>query len=454
MFKDVFMATQNGKMVPVGKRPPGPADDLTVQEIRREPLHFIMRVTAQYGDIVRYSADGWPATLINHPDYIKHVLQDNHRNYTKEGTPDFMMLKPMLGEGILTSEGESWLRQRRMAQPAFHRKRIEAFGSLMTDLTLLMLQEWAAHIDQPLEIVKEMTQLTLRIVARALFSYDVSGEANVFGRAVEVLNECMGHFDPRDPTVRQRFRAALLTIQQIVHQIIQERRLQAEDRGDFLSMLLVAQDEETGYRMNDRQIRDQVLTLLLAGHETTAKALSWTFYLLNQYPDIEAALTTELATVLNGRTPTITDLPHLPYTWMVIEESMRLYPPIWLLSRVAQTDDEIDGFHIPAGSLVTISPYAMHRHAAYWGDAPERFDPEHFRPERTVGRPTFAYLPFSGGPRLCLGKHFASVEAHLVLATILQHFRLRLLPGHPVLPEALVTLRPHAGLPMTLHSTP
>lgn len=444
------MTTQDGKEGGAGKRPPGPAGDLTVQQIRRDPLHFIMSVTAQYGDIVRYSADGWPATLINHPEYIKHVLQDNHRNYSKEGTPDFMMLKPMLGEGILTSEGESWLRQRRMAQPAFHRRRIEAFGLLMTDLTLLMLQDWEARAGSTLEIVKEMTQLTLRIVARALFSYDVSGEASVFGRAVEVLNECMGHFDPTDPTVRQRFRAALATIQQIVHQIIQERRLHPVDRGDFLSMLLVAQDEETGYRMNDRQVRDQVLTLLLAGHETTAKALSWTFYLLGQHPDVEARLTMELAEVLNGCVPTVEDLPRLPYTWMVIEESMRLYPPIWLLSRVTQTDDEIDGFHIPAGSLVTISPYAMHRHPAYW-DNPELFDPEHFQPEKAAERPAFAYLPFSGGPRLCLGKHFASVEAHLILATILQRFRLRLLPEHLVRPEALVTLRPHLGLPMTIH---
>lgn len=437
-------------MISTPKQPPGPAADLTVQEIRRDPLGFIMTVTGRYGDLVRYRADGWAATLVNHPDYIKHVLQDNNHNYTKEGTPDFMMLKPMLGEGILTSEGESWLRQRRMAQPAFHRKRIEAFGRLMTDLTLLLLADWEKAAGRPLEIVKEMTQLTLRIVAKALFGYDVSGEADVFGRAVEVLNECMGHFDPTDPAVRQRFRAALTTIQQIVHQIIQERRLHPADQGDFLSMLLLAQDEETGYRMNDRQVRDQVLTLLLAGHETTAKALSWTFYLLTQHSEVEDRLAAELVAVLNGRPPTVDDLPHLPYTWMVIEESMRLYPPIWLLSRVAVADDEIGGFHIPAGSLVAISPYAMHRHPAYW-DNPERFDPEHFRPERAVERPAFAYLPFSGGPRLCLGKHFASVEAHLVLATILQHFRLRLLPGHPVVPEALVTLRPHYGLPMTLH---
>ena len=409
-----------------------------------------MRITGEYGDIVRYRADGWAATLVNHPDYVKRVLQDNHRNYTKEGTPDFMMLKPMLGEGILTSEGESWLRQRRMAQPAFHRKRIEAFGTLMTDLTALMLDQWETQIGQPLEMVKEMTQLTLRIVARALFSYDVSSEADVFGRAVEVLNESMGHFDPTNMDVRRQFRSALITIQQIVHQIIQERRLHPEDRGDFLSMLLVAQDEETGYRMNDRQVRDQVLTLLLAGHETTAKALSWTFYLLSQHPEIEERLVQELNTVLGGRTPTIEDLPHLPYSWMIIEESMRLYPPIWLLSRVAVADDEIGGFHIPAGSLVAVSPYAMHRHPGYW-ENPERFDPEHFRPERAAERPTFAYLPFSGGPRLCLGKHFASVEAHLVLAMIYQRFRLRLAPAHPVVPEALVTLRPHYGLPMTLH---
>lgn len=436
------------------KTPPGPGSNLTIQEVRRDPLQFLLDNTRLYGDIVRYEADGWVTTLVNNPAYIKHVLQDSPRNYTKERTPDFMMLKPMLGEGMLTSEGESWLRQRRMAQPAFHRRRIEAFGDLMVRMTLEMMEEWAAYtIDgRSLEMVDEMTRLTLRIVAKALFGYDVSREADVFGDAVEVLNECMGHFNPLDPQVRIRFRDALITIQTIVQQIILKRRVEpVHDDSDFLGLLLVAQDEETGFRMNDRQVRDQVLTLLLAGHETTAKALSWTFYLLNQHPNVEDKLHRELAQTLDGRPPTVNDLPNLPYTWQIIEESMRLYPPVWIVSRMCIQEDEIAGFRIPRDSLVTMSPYTMHRHPAYWTNA-EEFNPDHFLPDRVADRHPFAYFPFSGGPRLCLGKHFASVETHLVLATIAQRYLLRLVPDHPVEPEALVTLRPRFGLPMTIHT--
>ncbi|HSD82860.1 MAG TPA: cytochrome P450, partial [Anaerolineae bacterium] len=241
------------------------------------------------------------------------------------------------------------------------------------------------------------------------------------------------------------------TIQRLVQQIILDRRRHGEDTGDFLSMLLLARDENTGEQMSDRQVRDQVLTLLLAGHETTAKALSWTFYLLSQHAAVQQRLEAEVDEVLQGLPPTVADLSRLPYTWMVIEESLRLYPPIWIMSRRCAADDEIDGFHIPAQSLVTISPYAMHRHPQFWGD-PERFEPEHFRPERSAERQPFTYFPFGGGPRLCLGKHFASVETHLVLATLAQRYRLHLKPQHSVEPEALVTLRPHLGLPMTLQA--
>lgn len=431
--------------------PPGPVHAVSIAGLRHDPLQFIMENTARYGDVVRYMVDTWPVTLINQPAYIKHVLQDHHRNYTKEHTPDFMMLKPMLGEGILTSEGESWLRQRRMAQPAFHRHRIEAYGTLITTLTGALLDEWATarETGQPLDIVEEMTRLTLRIVAKALFGYEVGSTADRFGWAVQVLNECMGHYDPTDRSVYKHFPQAMGVIRGIVHQIILERRSTNQDAGDFLSMLLLARDEHTDAGMSDRQVRDQVLTLLLAGHETSAKALGWTFYLLNMHTEVEERLVAEVDTVLAGRLPTVEDLPRLPYAWMVLQEALRLYPPIWIVSRVCLEDDIIGGYHIPAGSLVTISPYAMHRHPEFWAN-PEQFDPERFRPELEAARAPFAYLPFSGGPRLCLGKHFASLETHLVLVSILQRCRLRLVAAHPVEPEALVTLRPRYGLPMTI----
>lgn len=432
--------------------PPGPQEELSVQKIRQNPLQFLLDMTQQYGDIIRYRADGWDATLVNHPNYIRHVLQDNYPNYTKEGTPDFMMLRPMLGEGILTSEGESWLRQRRMTQPAFHRKRIEALGGLMTDITLKTLHKWEALAEggQDFDMVEALTQLTLEIVAKALFGYDVSGAADRFGKAVEVLNECIGYYDPNNmKEVFRRFPGAIATIRQIVNNIIQERRRQDTDTGDCLSLLLTAHDEETDYQMSDSQVSDQIVTLMLAGHETTAKALSWTLYLMSQYPEVETKLYAEVAQVLNGRTATFEDLPNLPYTWMVIQEAMRIYTPIWLVSRIAIQDDTMGGYTIPAKSLVAVSPYTIHRHPAYW-ERPNDFYPEHFTPEAVAERPSFAYIPFSAGPRVCLGKQFASMEAHLVLATLAQHYRVHLRPNHVVEPEALVTLRPKNGLPMYL----
>lgn len=435
--------------------PPGPSQALTVEAVRQEPLQFILDLTAVYGDMVRYYVGDWPCTIVNQPAYVKHVLQDNHANYTKIGTPDLMMLKPMLGEGLLTSDGPVWLRQRRITQPAFHRQRLTIFGQLMTDMTLDMLRDWAALADsgQTVAVDTAMTQLTLRIVARALFSYHVEGEADRFGKAVEVLNECMGHADPTNQAVFRRFPQALGVIHTIVKEIIWSRRLLGQREDDLLDMLMNTTEPETGERLTSRQLLDQVVTLLLAGHETTAKALTWTFYLLDQHREAEARLQAEVDDVLQGRAPTVDDLPNLPYTWMVLQESMRLRPPIWLLSRIAVADDVIGGYHIPAGSLVVISPYALHRHPAYW-EYPEAFHPEHFSQEQEAERPGYAYVPFSGGPRLCVGKPFAIMETRLVLATVAQHYQLRLLPGHPVTPEALVTLRPRYGMPMTVEARP
>jgi cytochrome P450 len=435
-----------------GRRvPPGPEEHLTVQDTQRDPLGFLLDLTRRYGDLVRYHADAWTAVLVNGPAFVKHVLQDNHRNYAKQGTPDLMMLRPMLGSGLLTSDGESWFRQRRMAQPFFHRERIEAFGQIMTDYTRQMLDVWRARPDSavPLEVTEEMTRLTTRIVARALFGVDIHDAVGMFGNAVQAMNEYMGNFDPQDRSRYGRFLAAHGVIQGIVGHIIEERRRQAGDHADFLSMLLEARDEETGEGMTDRQIRDQVMTMLMAGHETTAKALTWTFYLLDGNRGALARLEAELADVLGGRTPQVADLSHLRYTGMVLQEAMRLYPPVWIISRVALADDEIGGYHIAAGTLVLVSPYALHRKPECWDDADE-FRPERFSPETSEGRHPFAFFPFSGGPRQCIGKSFATVETQLVLATVAQSLRLRVVPGHHIEPEALVTLRPRYGLRVTL----
>ncbi len=432
---------------------PGPDRLLSLQEIQQDPLAFLSQLSRQYGDVCSYRTDHWRVVLLNHPAYIKHVLQDNHWNYVKTGTPDLMMLKPMLGEGLMTSEGDAWLYQRRLAQPAFHREQVEAFGQLMVGTTLDLCDDLRQYADraQPIDIAEQMTRLTTRIVARALYGADIVDQLGNFSASVQIMNEFMAHFDPRDAVRYQRFRNAHAAIHRIVEHIIQMRRAGSAAGQDLLAMLMQAQDEQTGQGMNDVQLRDQVMTLLMAGHETTAKALTWTWYLLDRYPVVAEQLRGEHAAVLGGRPPTIQDLPRLEYTWMVLQEVMRLYPPVWIMSRSAVVDDVIGGYRVPAGSLVLVSPYLIHRHAEYWPN-PEHFDPERFSARQSSDRPHYALFSFSGGPRQCIGKSFATVELQLVLATIAQQYTLQLVPDYRVEPEALVTLCPRGGLPMTLHT--
>jgi cytochrome P450 len=302
-----------------------------------------------------------------------------------------------------------------------------------------------------------MLRLTLRIVGQALFNIDLSDETHSVGQAVTTVNRLLSDymyapFPPLNvPTPRtRRLKAAHRTLDQVVHGIIAQHRQQNTDTGDLLSMLLVVRDEETGQGMNDQQVHDEVMTLLLAGHETVSIALTWTWYLLSQHPAVERRLHTELDEVLAGQTPRVDHLVKLSYTRMVIEEALRLYPPAWIFGRKALADDEIGGYFIPANSMIVLSPYVTHRHPAFWED-PEVFDPERFAPERSASRPHYAYFPFGGGPRLCIGSNFALMEMQLILATIAQRHKLRLVPGRPVEPEALLSLRPRYGLPMTLH---
>ncbi|MBA2394296.1 MAG: cytochrome P450 [Ktedonobacteraceae bacterium] len=425
----------------------------SASEMQRDPLGFLTRTQA-HGEVVRLRFLFSPAYLISHPESIKHVLQENARNYNKD-LLTYKIFKPMLGQGLLINDGQSWLHQRRLIQPAFHRKRLEIYSTLMTDATVAMLERWQARSDigTPLQMEEEMVRLTLQIVGRALFSLDLSQEASTVGSAVTALLELtagyvLQPFPPLSVPIprNRRLQMAIRTLDQVVYRMIAERRRLQTDTGDLLSMLLLAQDEETGRRMNDRQVRDEVQTLLLAGHETTANTLTWTWYLLSDHPEVERRLHAELNDVLGGRVPTVEDLPNLKYTRMVLEEALRLYPAAPLLSRKAVADDELSGCHIPANSMVMISPYAMHRHPAFWEE------PERFEPERATVRPSYAYFPFGGGPRMCIGNHFAMMEAQLILSTVAQRYQLCLVSGHPVEPQMRVTLRPRYGLPMVTHA--
>lgn len=406
----------------------------------KNPVRFFLWLTQTYGDIVQYRSSVEPAYLINHPDYIQHVLLNNGQNYNKNTFLNKYLLESVAGQGLLTSENPLWRKQRHLIQPAFHRRSLPKFAGLMqvaANKSLRRLDCVAAE-GGVVDMVKEMMRLTLDIVTQALFSFDISDRAEIVGEAMDTM-VTIGK--PRHRKVRE----AIDTLDQIVFGIIDDRRRHPDpSKDDLLAMLLNARYED-GSAMDDHQIRDEVMTLLVAGHETTANTLSWTWYLLAQHPEVVETLESELDAVLGGRTPGIEDFPHLPYTEKVVQEAMRLYPSAWSLSRRALGDDEIGGYFIPKDAIVAMSPYTMHRHPDFWSE-PEKFDPERFAPEQVAARPRFAYFPFGGGARQCIGNHFAMMESMIIIPTIAQCYRLRLVPDHPVEEHALVTLRPRYGI--------
>jgi len=392
--------------------------------------------------------------LINKPEYIEHVLLTNHANYRKSR---FLrnMLGPLLGDGLLISEGEFWRRQRRIAAPAFHSRRIADFVATMASCTQETLTRWRTRTE-PFDVAAEMMALTLNIIARTMFSTDVSGDVATVRRLMEIVAglrlsmlDLLGFPDWLPRPRPANYRRAIAAFETLVARFLAERRSDEVDRGDLLSMLLAARDPETGEGMSDRQLRNEILTIFLAGHETTSNALSWTWYLLAQNLEAEARLHDELDRVLGGRMPTAADLAALKWTRMVVEEAMRLYPPAHAIARMAIGEDRIGGVRIPPRASISISIYVTHRNPNLWPD-PERFDPERFAPAAVAQRHRFAYLPFGGGPRICIGNGFAIAEAQVILAAIAQRYRVRLAPGHTVEPIGLVTLRPKTGIWVTL----
>jgi cytochrome P450 len=413
----------------------------------------------EHGDVVRMRAlPGFYWYLISHPSGIERILQTNQHNYPKGK----LFNKPMsliVGRGLLTSEGEFWRRQRRLAQPAFHRQRISALGDLMTRTTEETLDNWDSYASTGavIDIADEMMRLTLRIAGQTLLSVDTGQDARRFGPALRVAFEHVNHrmsipwaLPEYIPTPRNlRFRKAKQELDEVVYGIIKARRHSNVDNGDLLSMLLLARDEDTGEGMSDEQLRDEVMTILIAGHETGAAALTWSWYLLARNPDVENRLVGELQKVLGGRTPAVEDLPKLPYSKMIFEETMRLYPPAWGLPRQSLHPDEIGGYEIPGKALVVVSQYVTHRHPDFWQN-PEAFIPERFSPENSEGRPRFAYFPFGGGARQCIGNQFAIMEAQLILATVAQRYRIQLADDQEVDPDPTFTLRPRNGVKVKL----
>lgn len=429
-----------------------------------ERLDTMMRASLDLGHIVRFELPWITAHLITHPDQIEEVLVSRHREFDKR-TRGYDKLRAFLGDGLLTSDGDFWRRQRRIAQPAFHRKQIDGFIGTMASCTEGMLDRWESEHAKERDISAEMMRLTLQIASMTLLSSDTekhSGRSEAVGRAVtRLVHEANQRINelvtPPDswPTRRNRtLREASETLDRTVNDIIQERRRmlarghEAEHK-DLLQLFMEATDETTGERMNDKQLRDEVMTMFLAGHETTANALAWCFYLLGTSPQIARALHEEAVRVLGDRVPTAEDIPRLEVARRVFAEALRLYPPIWIVGRSAIEDTELGGYVIPKRSVVFIVPWITHRHPEFWSD-PEGFDPDRFAPESRAQRHKHQYLPFITGPRMCIGASFAQVEGQLVLSQVARRFRLPLIPGHRVTPDPVITLRPKAGVRVSI----
>ena len=450
---------------PQRKHPPGPRGNL--RELlssllfgsSQNNLDVLMNAARDFGDVVRFPGGSRAPYFINHPDFVKHILQENNRNYCKQNRFNDLF-KPFIGEGLLTNDGEAWRRRRRLAQPAFHRQRLSLLVKLMTDTVKEIIARWKTAVEkgQPIDLLVQMQRVALTIVGRALFSTEVEDDVEKMARRSQDILEYINHRTnyllslPEYIPTRRNHRAmqALHKSDEDIYRTIRTRRQNQEDHDDLLSMLLAVRDEETGAGLSDKELRDEMQTFMGAGNETTAATLGWAWYLLSRHPEVDRRFRSELREVLGGRTPTFEDLPQLRYTRMIIDETLRLYPPAWAMSRTAISDDDIGGYHIPAGALVLVSQYVIQRDPRFW-DNPEGFDPERCTPERSEKRPRYAYFSFGGGPRQCIGNEFALMEATLVLATVAQKYRLHLVPGHPVEPYPIFTLRPRHGVLMTVH---
>ncbi len=417
-------------------------------------LGFGLTMARNYGDIAYYRFGPLRVYQLNHPDLVRQVLFEQPEKFHKPRLVK-RAFRPIAGNGLLTSDGELWKQQRKLIQPAFHHRQLAAYGEVMVAHTLRRIQPFTEG--EVRDIASEMTKLTLDIVVSSLFGSELPQEARGIGDSMDAVRDAAAyrvnrplHLPSWVPTRRHlRERRALAEVEQVFRALISARRASNDNREDLLSMLLAAVDEESGTGMSDQQLRDEMMTLFLAGHETTATALTWTWYLLSRHPEVDAKLHEELHCVLDGRAPQAADLPKLPYTERVIRESMRLFPPGPAFGREPIEDVEIGGYTVRAGSIVIVNTFALQRDPRFYAD-PERFDPDRFGPGWEERIPRYAYLPFGGGPRVCIGNGFAMMEARLILATVAQHFKLSLESPDEITPVQTVTLRPSGPVRMRL----
>ena len=442
--------------------PPGPAGLPLlgiVAQVRKDPLGYFARISAEYEGLSTLPIGPDKVYLLNSPATLKHVMVDNWRNYRKS---DFYnKLRPLFGEGIVTNDGDLWRRQRQLMNPAFHGDSLQRIGQVMRNATAEMISAWRDRpAGQAFDMATEITDLSLAIVMESLFASDAKGRTDTIAHAVDTMIEVCErrvwavpdlHDRPVSP-LYWRHRRARAALDEIVFDIIAGRFRSGDAGSDLLGMLLSAKDPDTGEGMTPTQLRDETTTLLVTGHESTANATVWVFHTLAQHPEIEAKVREEIDRVCGGETPTDADLRNLTYQRMVIEEVMRLYPPAWNVSRTAIADDVIDGYEVQAGTNMMVSPYVIHRNPRYWPE-PERLDPMRFSPEQKEKRPKFAYIPFAGGPRNCIGMNFAMMEMQLVVTMVLQAFQTKMTPQPPIEREAILSIRPKHGIQFVTEAT-
>ncbi|MEV4625772.1 cytochrome P450 [Micromonospora sp. NPDC049523] len=440
--------------------PPGPSRASAMRMLavmNRDRLGMMTDAAATYGDAVRLPVGPKSLYFFNHPDYAKHVLADNSANYHKG--IGLVHARRALGDGLLTSEGELWRKQRSVIQPAFQSKRIAAQAGVIGLEAAALVERLRAYEGRgQVDVVKEMTGLTLGVLGRTLLDADLGAFSSIGDSFATVQDQAMFELATLSavPTWiplsgQLRFRRARRDLQAIVDQLVAERRASTGDRDDVLSRLIISTGQESDPRVGRERLRDELVTLLLAGHETTASTLTWSLYLIDQHPQVWERMHAEAVEVLGDRPPVYEDLRRLTYTAMVVEEVMRLFPPVWLLPRKALQEDNVGGYHVPAGADVLVCTYTLHRHPDFW-PSPESFDPERFDPARSGDRPRYAYIPFGAGPRFCVGNHLGMMEAAFVLAMLARELRLVKAPEHDVVPEPMLSLRMRGGLPMTVHS--
>ncbi|MES2733873.1 MAG: cytochrome P450 [Bacteroidota bacterium] len=424
----------------------------------KNPLRFLISAMQHEEKMVQIRLAGRHCYLIFRAEEVKYVLQENNKNYTKSDA--YRGIQLFLGNGLLNSEGDFWRRQRKLAQPAFHKQRLALLVERMNRATLDMLQQWEAHDPtQLVNISEETMKLTLEIVAESLFSADVKKYINRISASLTTIIDYAYktiisyiQIPLKYPTPRNiQFKKATKQIDEVVYEIIDSRQnAQVGDHLDLLGMLMEAQDEETGEKMNRQQLRDEVTTIFMAGHETTANALAWAFYMLAKHPDIAQKAREEVTQVLGKHgLPTYENVRELKYVLQVIQETMRLYPPAWVVGRKTIEADQVGEYHLPANSPILMSSYAVHRNPAYW-ENPDVFNPDNFLPENEKKRPTYAYFPFGGGPRLCIGNNFALMEMQIVLALVIRQFDFHLVSEQEILPLPTITLRPKDELKLKL----